>query len=141
MNFQQIWQQYDFTESELLSMGWQFPYDYVLNLNYYWRTNSTNYTSEVATNDQFLNIILKTCIRLDVQLNPNPDELDRKPANLGTIVGWEQVTPSPWLENLSLSPNELLHLLFEIGGNNKIEAVCRSLVVEQLVKRPLALSL
>ncbi len=70
MNFEEVWQQYDFTESELLSMGWQFPYDYVLNLNYYWQLNPTNSTSEVATNDQFLNIILKTCIRLDVQLNP-----------------------------------------------------------------------
>jgi hypothetical protein len=99
-----------------------------------------DYTSEVATTDQFFNIILKTCIRLDVQLNPNPDELNQKPTNLGTIVGWGQVAPSPWLENLSLSPNEWLHLFLDIGGNNKIEAVCRSLVIEQLVKQPLALS-
>lgn len=36
MKFEEIWQQYDFTESELLSMGWQLPGDYVLHLNYYW---------------------------------------------------------------------------------------------------------
>jgi hypothetical protein len=28
MNFEEIWQEYDFTEAELLSMGWQFPYNY-----------------------------------------------------------------------------------------------------------------
>jgi hypothetical protein len=65
---------------------------------------------------------------------------DRPSYIRGTIVGWEQVTPSAWLENLSLSSNEWLHLLFEIGGNNKIEAVCRSLVIEQLATQPLALS-
>jgi hypothetical protein len=42
MNFEKIWQQYDFTESELLSMGWQFPYNYILNFNYYWDLNPTH---------------------------------------------------------------------------------------------------
>jgi len=139
MNFEDIWQQYDFTESELLSMGWQFPYNYILNFNYYWDLNPTHSNSEIATTEQPLKLILKSCIRLDIQLNSNPDELERIPANLGTIIGWGKVTPSPWLENLSLSPDEWLHLFFDIGGNNKIEALCQSIVIEQLAKQSLAL--
>ena len=139
MNFEEIWQQYDFTEAELLSMGWQFPYDYILNLNYYWELNPPNTNSEIATTEQPLKIILKSCIRLDIQLNSNPDDLERIPANLGTIIGWGKVTPSPWLENLSLSPHEWLHLFFDIGGNNKIEVLCQSIVIEQLAKQSLAL--
>lgn len=139
MNFEEIWQQYDFTEAELLSMGWQFPYDYILNLNYYWELNPTNTNSEIATTAQPVKLILKSCIRLDIQLNSNPDHLERIPANLGTIIGWGKVTPSPWLENLSLSPHEWLHLFFDIGGNNKIEALCQSIVIEQFAKQSLAL--
>ncbi len=139
MNFEEIWQQYDFTEAELLSMGWQFPYNYILNLNYYWELNPTNTNSEIATTEQPLKLILKSCIRLDIQLNSNPNELEQIPANLGTIIGWGKVTPSPWLENLSLSPDEWLHLFFDIGGNNKIEALCQSIVIEQLAKQSLAL--
>lgn len=139
MNFEEIWQQYDFTEAELLSMGWQFPYNYILNLNYYWELNPTNTTSEIATTEQPLKLILKSCIRLDIQLKSNPNELEQIPANLGTIIGWGKVTPSPWLENLSLSPDEWLHLFFDIGGNNKIEALCQSIVVEELAKQSLAL--
>ena len=139
MNFEEIWQQYDFTEAELLSMGWQFPYNYILNLNYYWELNPTNTTSEIATTEQPLKLILKSCIRLDIQLNSNPNELEQIPANLGTIIGWGKVTPSPWLENLSLSPDEWLHLIFDIGGNNKIEALCQSIVIEELAKQSLAL--
>ncbi len=138
MNFEQIWQQYDFTETELLSMGWQFPYDYILNFNYYWELNSTNTISEIATTEQPLKLILKSCIRLDIQLNSNPHELEQIPANLGTIIGWGKVTPSLWLENLSLSPDEWLHLFFDIGGNNKIEALCQSIVIEELAKQSLA---
>lgn len=140
MNFEEIWQKYDFTEAELLSMGWQFPYNYILNLNYYWQLNSTNTYSEVATTDQPLKLILQSCIRLNIELYPNPDELEQPPANLGTIIGWGKVTPSPWLEHLSLSPNDWLHLFFDIGGNNKIEALCRSLVIEQLAQQSLALT-
>jgi hypothetical protein len=139
MNFEEIWQQYDFTESELLSMGWQFPYNYILNLNYYWELNPTNTTSEIATTEQHLKLILKSCIRLDIQLNSTPDDLEQIPANLGTVIGWGKVTPSPWLENLSLSPDEWLHLFFDIGGNNKIEALCQSIVIEELAKQSLAL--
>jgi hypothetical protein len=140
MNFEEIWQQYDFTEAELLSMGWQFPYNYILNLNYYWELNLTNTNSEIATTEQPLKLILKSCIRLDIQLNSNPNELERIPANLGTIIGWGKVTPSPWLENLSLSPDQWLHLFFDIGVNNKIEAICQSIVIEQLAKQSLALT-
>jgi hypothetical protein len=141
MNFEEIWQQYDFTEAELLSMGWQFPYNYILNLNYYWELNPTNTTSEIATTEQPLKLILKSCIRLDIQLISNPNELEQIPANLGTIIGWDKVTPSPWLENLSLSPDQWLHLFFDIGGNNKIEALCQSIVIEQLAQKSLALIL
>jgi hypothetical protein len=74
---------------------------------------------------------------LDIHYNPN--ELKQIPANLGTIIGWGKVTPSPWLENLSLSPDEWLHLFFDIGGNNKIEALCQSIVIEQLAAQSLAL--
>lgn len=141
MNFEEIWQKYDFTEAELLSMGWQFPYDYILKFNYYWELNSTDNSPEIATTDQHLNLILKSCIRLDIQLNPNPDNFNQIPTNLGTIIGWGKVNPSPWTENLSLSPDEWLHLFFDIGTHNKIEALCHSLVIEQLVEQPLALSL
>jgi hypothetical protein len=78
---------------------------------------------------------------LDIQLNPNPDDFNQIPTNLGTIIGWGKVNPSPWIENLSLSPDEWLHLFFDIGTHNKIEALCHSLVIEQLVEQPLALSL
>lgn len=139
MNFEEIWQQYDFTEAELLSMGWQFPYNYILNINYYWELNPTNTTSEIATTEQPLKLILKSCIRLDIQLNSYPNDLPEIPANLGTIIGWGKVTSSPWIENLSLSPDEWLHLFFDIGGNNKIEALCKSLVIEKLAKQSLAL--
>lgn len=139
MNFEKIWQQYDFTEAELLSMEWQFPYNYVLNLNYYWELNPTNTNCEIATTEQPLKVILKSCIRLDIKLNSNPNELKQIPANLGTIIGWGKVTPSPWLENLSLSPDEWLHLFFDIGGNNKIEALCQSIVIEELAKQSLAI--
>ena len=141
MNFEKIWQQYDFTEAELLSMGWQFPYNYILNLNYYWQLNPTNTNPEIATTEQPLKLILKSCIRLDIQLNSNPNELEPIPANLGTIIGWGKVTPSPWLENLSLSPDEWLHLFFDIGGNNKIEALCRLPAIEQLTQQPVAINL
>ncbi|MFP4099025.1 hypothetical protein [Coleofasciculus sp.] len=140
MNFEEIWQQYDFTEAELLSMEWQFPYDYILNLNYYWELNSTNTYPEIANTDQPLKLILKSCIRLNVQLYPNPNELEQSPANLGTIIGWGKVTPSPWLEQLSLSPSDWLHIFFDIGGNNKLEALCHSLAIEQLAQQPLALT-
>ncbi len=140
MNFEDIWQQYDFTEAELLSMGWEFPYNYVLNLNYYWEINPTNTNSEVATTEQPLKLILKSCIRLDIQFNSNPYNLEEIPANLGTIIGWGQVSPSPWIENLSLPPDEWLHLFFDIGGNNKIQAVCQSLVIEKVAQESLALT-
>ncbi|MEQ9672469.1 hypothetical protein [Coleofasciculus sp. G2-EDA-02] len=140
MNFEEIWQQYDFTEAELLSMEWQFPYDYILNLNYYWELNSTNTYPEIANTDQPLKLILKSCIRLNVQLYPNPNELEQSPANLGSIIGWGKVTPSPWLEQLSLSPSDWLHLFFDIGRNNKLEALCHSLAIEQLAQQPLALT-
>lgn len=54
------------------------------------------------------------------------------------MVGWGQITPSPWLENLSLPASDWTHLFFEIGGNNKIEAVMRSLSIEQLTQPALA---
>lgn len=139
MNFEEIWQKYDFTESELLSMEWQFPYNYILNLNYYWELNPTHTNSEIAATDQPLKVILKSCIRLDIQLNSNPNELKQIPTNLGTIIGWGKVTPSPWLENFSLSADEWLHLFFDIGGNNKIEALCQSIAIEQLAQQSLAL--
>lgn len=138
MQFEEIWQQYDFTEAELLSMGWQFPYDYVLNLNYYWELNGTDTGSEVASVDQPLKLILCSCIRLDVQINPNLQTETQPPQNLGTIVGWGQVTPSPWLETLSLPASDWIHLFFDIGGNNKIEAVMRSLSIEPLTQPSLA---
>ncbi|MBZ8180505.1 hypothetical protein [Oscillatoria salina] len=139
MQFEEVWQEYDFTEAELLSMGWQFPNDYVLNLNYYWELNSSNNSSEVATVDQPLKLILQSCIRLEVRLNPNPIMASQTLTNLGTIVGWGQVNPSPWLEELSLTASEWIHLFFEIGGDNKIEALVRSLTIEQLAKPPLAI--
>lgn len=138
MQFEEVWQQYDFTEAELWSMGWQFPYDYVLNLNYYWELKGRGSASEVASVDQPLKLILCSCIRLDVQINSNLETETQPFQTLGTIVGWGQVTPSFWLENLSLPAFDWIHLFFEIGGNNKIEAVMRSLSIEQLTQPTLA---
>jgi hypothetical protein len=132
MNFEKIWQQYDFTESELLSMGWVTPYDYVLNINYYWQLNSNSTNTEIATKDQMFRLILKSCIHVDIQFNVNEDELNSIPTHLGTIVGWGRVTHSSWIQSQSLSEQEWLHLFFEIGGNNRIDLVCKSLVVEDL---------
>jgi hypothetical protein len=140
MNFEEIWQQYDFTEAELLSMGWQFPYNYILNLNYYWELNPSNTISEIATTEQPLKIILKSCIRLDIQFHSMPNELEKMPINLGTIIGWGKVSPSPWIENLSLDSDKWLHLFFDIGGNNKIEALCQSIVIDKLTQPSLVLT-
>ncbi|GAB4287186.1 MAG: hypothetical protein Fur0025_20370 [Oscillatoriaceae cyanobacterium] len=138
MQFHEIWQQYDFTEAELLSMGWEFPYDYVLNLNYYWELNPRGNYAEAASVEQPLKLILKSCIRLDVKLNPNPLGQSEPLPNLGTIVGWGKVTPSPWLQSLSLPESEWIHLFFDIGGNNKIEALARAIGVERLTQPALA---
>lgn len=132
MNFEKIWQQYDFTESELLSMGLVAPYDYVLNINYYWQLNSNSTNTEIATTDQMFQLILKSCIHVDIQFNVNQDELNSIPTHLGTIVGWGRVMPSSWIQSQGISEQEWLHLFFEIGGNNRIELVCKSLVVEHL---------
>ncbi len=142
MNFTEIWQQYDFTEAELLSMNWQPPNDYILNLNYYWELNSSE--AEVATVDQPLKVTLVSCIRLQVEFLPQisffAGDTSTNPKNLGTIVGWRQVTPSPWIENLGLSQENWLHLEFNIGKENKIEALCHSLTVEQVTTQELILS-
>ena len=132
MNFAEIWQQYDFTEAELLSITWQPPQNCILNLNYYWELNSNDTAAEVATVDQPLKLLLVSCIRLEVQFLP---EMPARGATMGTIVGWGRVTPSPWIENLGLPQEGWLHLEFDIGGDNKIEALCRSLKVEQLTAR------
>lgn len=137
MNFAEIWQQYDFTEAELLSIAWQPPQDCILNLNYYWELNSTDTAAEVATVDQPLKLVLVSCIRLEVKFLP---EMPPQGATMGTVIGWGRVTPSPWIENLGLPPADWLHLEFDIGGDNKIEALCRSLKVEELKARSLLLT-
>jgi len=121
-------------------MGWQFSYNYILNLNYYWERNLSHKDSEFFTPEQPLILLLKSCILLDIKLNSNLNELERIPANIGTIIGWDKVNPSPGLENLSLSPDEWLHLFFDIGGNNKIEALCQSIVIKKLAKQSLAMT-
>lgn len=130
MNFTEIWQKYDFTEAELLSMNWQFPNNYILNLNYYWELDSSE--AEVATVDQLLKVTLVSCTHLQIEFLPQIDLVANVTSakNLGTIVGWRQVTPSSWIDNLGLSPENWLHLEFNIGKGNKIEAICRSLKVE-----------
>jgi hypothetical protein len=69
MNFAETWQQYDFTEAELLSITWQPPNHCILHLNYYWELNSTDATTEVAATDQPLQLVLYSCIRLEVQFS------------------------------------------------------------------------
>ncbi len=130
MNFTEIWQKYDFTEAELLSMNWQFPNNYILNLNYYWELDSSE--AEVATVDQPLKVTLVSCTHLQIEFSPQIGLVANVTSakNLGTIVGWRQVTPSSWIDNLGLSPENWLHLEFNIGKGNKIEAICRSLTVE-----------
>ncbi len=183
MQFEEVWQHYDFTEAELLSMVvqrpnntslWlpdeiQYPNDYVhalnnpdwlvlhmkfgrkqrhllrsylapedrplkfiLILNYYWDLNSTSTSSKVATEDRPLILILESCLHANVRLNIHSVEPSQPLANLGTIIGWGQIEPSPWLQTHSLSESEWMHLYFDIGGNNRIEAICRSLSIEQL---------
>lgn len=140
MQFEEIWQQYDFTEAELLSMTWEPPNDYILNLNYYWELNSSDSAGSVATVDQPLKLLLHSCIRLDVQLNPHLDRHSESATHLGTIIGWRQITPSLWIENLGLPSENWLHLEFDIGGDNKIEALCHSLTVEHLTAPQMVLS-
>ncbi|WP_204103026.1 MULTISPECIES: hypothetical protein [Spirulina sp. CCY15215] len=130
MTFEEIWQKYDFTESELLSMGWQLPNDYVLNLNYYWELNPKNEIDEIATEDQPLKLILSSCIHLDVQFNPEINNSNSISPNLGTIVGWGRINSSSWLQNLSFSPDNWLHLFFDLGGENRIEILARSLSIQ-----------
>jgi hypothetical protein len=62
------------------------------------------------------------------------------PINLGTIISWGKVSPYPWIENLSLDSDEWLHLFFDIGGNNKIEALCQSIVIDKLTQPSLVLT-
>ncbi|MEG3929728.1 MULTISPECIES: hypothetical protein [unclassified Microcoleus] len=54
-----------------------------------------------------------------------------------------ELTASAWISTParggSNSPDQWLHLFFDIGGNNKIEALCQSIVIEQLAKQSLAL--
>lgn len=125
MNFEQIWQQYDFTEAELLNMGWQLPGDYVLHLNYYW-----DEWGQVSDRDRPLTVILLDCTRLTVQLNPTRPKSGYQ-SHLGTIVGWGLVTPSEWLLPQKVAEDLWLHLRFEIGSDSFIEALCRSLAVQQ----------
>ncbi|MFP4219409.1 MAG: hypothetical protein ACLFM4_06105 [Phormidium sp.] len=138
MQFDEVWQQYDFTEAELLGMGWQLPYNYVLHLNYYWDLNNPETTADVASVDQPIKLILNGCIHLDIQMQLTLNSETQPPAHLGTIVGWGQVTPSPWLAQRSLAASEWMHLFFDIGGNHKIEAIARSLSIESLTDFPLA---
>jgi len=44
MRFEEAWEQYDFTESEIISIGWEFPLSYVLKVNYYWDLISESQT-------------------------------------------------------------------------------------------------
>jgi len=129
MNFEQVWQQYDFTEAELLNMGWRLPGDYVLHLNYYW-----DEWGQVSDRDRLLTVILQECTHLNVQLNPTRPKPGSTPSHLGTIVGWGLVTPSEWLLCQQLAATEWLHLRFQIGSDSFIEALCRSLAVQQSVK-------
>jgi len=92
----------------------------------------------VATNDQWLSLVLQDCIRLYSDSATNIESLPLlstdvdfiRPANFGTIVGWGLVTPSPWLEELGLTPNEWSHIFFH-GANGKMEVLCRSLFVRR----------
>jgi len=141
MRFEEAWEQYDFTESEIISIGWDFPLSYVLKVNYYWDLTSESQPGQgatVATDDQWLSLVLQNCIRLYFESAKNIESLALlstdvdfiRPANFGTIVGWGLVTPSPWLEELGLTPNEWSHIFFH-GANGKMEVLCRSLFVRR----------
>ena len=141
MRFEEVWEQYDFTESEIISIGWEFPLSYVLKVNYYWDLTSENQPGQgatVAADDQWLSLVLQDCIRLYFDSANNIKSLALlstdvdfiRPANFGTIVGWGVVTPSPWLEELGLTPNEWSHIFFH-GANGKTEVLCRSLMVRR----------
>ena len=142
MRFEEAWEQYDFSESEIISMFWEIPLNYVLKVNYYWDLTSESLPGQVATvatDDQWLSLVLQDCIRLYFDgatkieslalLSTDVDFI--RPANFGTIVGWGLVTPSPWLEELRLTPEEWSHIFFQIGANGKIEVLCRSLIVRR----------
>jgi len=49
MRFEEAWEQYDFTESEIMSMSWEIPLNYVLKVNYYWNLTSENQPGQGAT--------------------------------------------------------------------------------------------
>lgn len=134
MQFEDAWQQYDLTESELLRMEWRSPLHYVLHVNYYWNLDATHAAEQVASEDQPLDIVLQDCIRLHVEFGgvvPGQTEY----TSFGTIVGWGRVEPSPWLQALKLPSAEWLHLFFQIGTSSRVEVLCHSIAIQRQ-KRP-----
>jgi hypothetical protein len=131
MMFEEVWNKYDFTESDILNMEWQLPLKYVLHLNYYWDLSSSEQYPPPAQKEQQVIVILENCIYLNASF-PSPAATFADISNFGTIVGWELITPSELLQNLQLSPKEWSHIFFQIGTIGKIETVCRSLIVQHI---------
>lgn len=126
MDFQQAWQRYDFTESEILAMRWANATDYVLELNYYWELGAKP-SRGPAPHDQPVTVTLQNCVMLLVDYGAAVQPLSS--ANFGTIVGWGRVDPSPWITQHAADGQGWLHLFFQIGATDRIEMVCRGLDV------------
>jgi hypothetical protein len=140
MRFEEAWEKYDFTESILLGMYWENSFNYTLRLDYYWDLTERQETI-ISTKSQEICLILEDCIRLYVNsyVPSQEDKIliseNQSLANFGTILGWELITPSPWIKELGLSPEEWFHLSFQVGKG--IEILCRSLTVREYLKENL----
>jgi hypothetical protein len=91
MQFEELWTTCDFTEAEIIEMGWQRPFVYMLRLNYYWASDP-HHTARPAPEDRYLTLAFHSCTRLEIIFHV--DEWTTPP-HYGTIVGWERVVPSP----------------------------------------------
>ena len=137
MEFAELYNRYDFTESDVLRMEWRLPTDYVLHLNYYW---NNLYTEEeisqttVAVQDQPIKLILETCTYIKTRFFLSKATIDSSETSqapyFGVIFGWGEITSSELIQELELSPNEWIHIFFDFGLPHTVEAVCKSLRIE-----------
>jgi len=132
MQFDDLWHQYDFTESEVVSMRWEKPLQYALHIDYYWDLSAGGGKDQVARMPQPMSITFRHCIRLDIAFTAASELLIHSP-NFGTIVGWQRINPSPWVEERQLSPMNWIDVFFQIGADGYIHALCREIVVDQLL--------
>jgi hypothetical protein len=130
MTFEQVWAQYDFTESVIVGMRWEAPLTYVLHLNYYWPLRPSGDPSQPTLHDQYVQVLLRDCVRLMLSFTAPLRSVDGA-QHFGTITGWERIVSSAWIE-AAPDPATWLHLIFYVGSADRIEALCRSIDVQPL---------